>query len=94
MVKRCKVVLNNALVTVVKVNDSKLVQLPAIGADLKEVNLLHENGKYRIVADDYIERPASVAETIEQPRKRAAKKTTIMEETVSDEEAIIATDEE
>ena len=93
MVKRCKVVLNNALVTVVKVDDSKLVQLPAIGVDAKEVNLLYADSKYQIVADDYIEKTAPVADIIEQPRKRAAKKTTIMEEIVS-EEVTLATDEE
>lgn len=48
MIKRCPVLLNNAAVTVVKYDDTD-VQLPAVGRDMKYLEVDFTDGKYEIV---------------------------------------------
>lgn len=78
MLKKCLVLINNPAVTVVKFDD-KEVQLPSIHREASFVNVLFENGKYTVVADDYRE-PTKV-------EKKAAKKTTTDDEAKGDVKA-------
>lgn len=55
MVVKCPVLLNNAAVTVILFN-GKEVQIPAIKRQADSVNVKFENGKYTVVADDYVEK--------------------------------------
>lgn len=54
MVKKCRVLLNNDLVTVIDFNGKK-VQLPSIKANKEEINILFDSGRFSVVPDDYVE---------------------------------------
>ena len=71
MVKQCNIILNNSAVTVVKFGDT-LVQLPAIGKDADSIWVAYEDGKYFPVDEGYAEKEVKT----EPPKKRATKKTT------------------
>lgn len=51
MIKKCKVILHNDNVTVVKY-DTKDIQFPSIKNVEKEVYVEFKNGKYRVVTED------------------------------------------
>jgi hypothetical protein len=72
MVKRCPVLLNNEVVTVVRFDNSE-VQLPPIGYKAEQINVVFENGKYKVAPDNYVEQPK-----IQKPKteKTENKKTT------------------
>lgn len=85
MVKRCRVLLNNRAVTVIKYDDIE-VQLPSIGLETEFVNVKYDNGRYEIVPDEVLEEP--IDNIAPQKKKRGEKKTT-KEET--DTEAVTDT---
>ena len=80
MVKQCNVTLNNKAVTVVQFGDI-CVQLPAIGVDAERIWVAHENGRYFCVDENYVS-AGSKDETINQPKRKAAKKTTMEKNTL------------
>lgn len=55
MIMKCPVILNNDAVTVFKFNDID-VQVASIKRQATHVNVLFENGRYTIVADNYVEK--------------------------------------
>ena len=79
MIIKCKVELNNDLVTVINYNGN-LVQIPSIqDNDANFVNVWFNDGHYKVVPDDFVE-PAKeeildVVET-DKPEKKTKKKTT------------------
>lgn len=88
MVKECRVLTNNEAVTVIDY-DGTLVQMPSIHRKAKTVNVVHENGKYIVVGDDYHETTID----IDKPQKRAKKKTTFYENDFEISEADSVIDE-
>ena len=52
MIKKCKVIINNEAVTVIRFGNIE-VQIPSIHKKADYVNVLYENGKYKIVDADY-----------------------------------------
>ena len=54
MVKECKVLMNNDSVTVFAFGNIE-VQVPSIKREADTVKVIVENGKYKVVADDYKE---------------------------------------
>ena len=50
MVKECRVILNNDVLTVVRFDDID-IQFPSIGKDVETVFVKHENDRYTIVDD-------------------------------------------
>ncbi len=52
MIKKCKVIINNEAVTVIRFGNIE-VQIPSIHKKADYVNVLYENGKYKIVDGDY-----------------------------------------
>jgi hypothetical protein len=54
MVKTCPVLINNGVVTVVKFDDTE-VQLPYIGYEASQINIVFENGRYSVAPKDYKE---------------------------------------
>ncbi len=52
MIKKCKVIINNEAVTVIRFGNIE-VQIPSIHKKADYVNVLYENGKYKIVDEDY-----------------------------------------
>ena len=52
MIKKCKVIINNEAVTVVRFDNIE-VQIPSIHKKADYVNVLYENGKYKIVDTNY-----------------------------------------
>ena len=86
MTMRCPVILNNDAVTVFRFGGVD-VQVTSIKRPATYVNVLYENGKYTIVADDYKENKAvkvfepvetiSDNETAAKPNYRRNKKTTV-----------------
>ena len=80
MIKKCKVILNNDLVTVI-VYDGNLVQIPSIQDKYAEfVNIWFNDGHYKVVADDFVEPTKEVKvekmNETEKPVKKSKKKTT------------------
>ena len=51
MIKRCKVIINNEAVTVIRFDNIE-VQIPSIHKKADYVNVLYENGKYKMVDED------------------------------------------
>lgn len=90
MVKNCKVILNNELVTVLDF-DGKQIQVPSIKRKANYVSVLFKDNKYQVVSDDYIEPLEPVIEQVEPvqeekpKRKRRKKKKTTDEETINGE---------
>lgn len=78
MVKECEVLINNDLVTVIKFDDTE-VQVPAIKRDAETVKVVFENNSYKVVDDDYKEKPVKVEEhkAEKQTKKTIAKETEI-----------------
>ena len=77
MILKCKVELNNDLVTVINY-DGNLVQIPSIqNKDAKFVNVWLNDGHYKVVPDDFVE-PLKVVQTEEtvKSEKKTKKKTT------------------
>lgn len=77
MIIKCKVELNNDLVTVINY-DGNLVQIPSIqNKDAKFVNVWLNDGHYKVVPDDFVE-PSKVVQTEEtvKSEKKTKKKTT------------------
>ena len=77
MIIKCKVELNNDLVTVINY-DGNLVQIPSIqNKDAKFVNVWLNDGHYKVVPDDFVE-PLKVVQTEEavKSEKKTRKKTT------------------
>lgn len=77
MIIKCKVELNNDLVTVINY-DGNLVQIPSIqNKDAKFVNVWLNDGHYKVVLDDFVE-PLKVVQTEEtvKSEKKTKKKTT------------------
>ncbi len=86
MVKQCNIILNNSAVTVVKYGDI-LVQLPAIGKDADSILVAYEGDKYFSVNEGYAEKEVRT-ETLVQPKKRAAKKTTTDNKSLTDMDVV------
>ena len=77
MIIKCKVELNNDLVTVINY-DGNLVQIPSIqNKDAKFVNVWLNDGHYKVVPEDFVE-PLKVVKTEEtvKSEKKTKKKTT------------------
>lgn len=77
MIIKCKVELNNDLVTVINY-DGNLVQIPSIqNKDAKFVNVWLNDGHYKVVPEDFVE-PSKVVQTEEtvKSEKKTKKKTT------------------
>ena len=77
MILKCKVELNNDLVTVIDYNGN-LVQIPSIqNKDAKFVNVWLNDGHYKVVPEDFVE-PSKVVQTEEtvKSEKKTKKKTT------------------
>ena len=77
MILKCKVELNNDLVTVINY-DGNLVQIPSIqNKDAKFVNVWLNDGHYKVVPEDFVE-PSKVVQTEEtvKSEKKTKKKTT------------------
>lgn len=55
MIKECKVILSNYLVTVIEY-DGKQIQLPSINCDKKYVKVIKDGDMYTVVSDEYAER--------------------------------------
>ena len=81
MVKQCRVLLHNDLVTVVRFGE-KNVQLPSIGKGVDEVYVAYENGKYFVVNENYANKAAPVAKPVERVIKKTTDKNE--EETVNE----------
>ena len=90
MVKNCRVILNNELVTVLDF-DGKQIQVPSIKRKANYVSVLFKDNKYRVVPDDYVEPLEPVVEQVEPvqeekpKRKRRKKKKTTDDETINEE---------
>lgn len=82
MVLKCPVLLNNDAVTVIKFNDVE-VQIPAIERQASIVTVRFDNGKYSVVDDNYSEE-SNVVDTPVYKTSKKIKKTTTVENTVSD----------
>lgn len=67
MIKDCRVILNNNSVTVVKFGEEE-VQLPAIRTDEKTVRVAFENGKYKVVGKDYVEKAEKKIEKLKEDK--------------------------
>lgn len=76
MVKECKVLINNDIVTVVKYDDNTSIQFPSIHTKEKTVFINYENGKYSIVDKDF--KPKNSKKQVSK-KKSSEKKTTIEE---------------
>ena len=77
MILKCKVELNNDLVTVINYNGN-LVQIPSIkDKNAKFVNVWFNDGHYKVVPEDFVE-PSKVVQTEEtvKSEKKTKKKTT------------------
>ena len=77
MIIKCKVELNNDLVTVINY-DGNLVQIPSIkDKNAKFVNVWFNDGHYKVVPEDFVE-PLKVVQTEEtvKSEKKTKKKTT------------------
>ena len=77
MIIKCKVELNNDLVTVINYGGN-LVQIPSIqNKDAKFVNVWLNDGHYKVVPEDFVE-PSKVVQTEEtvKSEKKTKKKTT------------------
>jgi hypothetical protein len=77
MILKCKVELNNDLVTVINYNGN-LVQIPSIkDKNAKFVNVWFNDGHYKVVPEDFVE-PLKVVQTEEtvKSEKKTKKKTT------------------
>ena len=77
MILKCKVELNNDLVTVINYNGN-LVQIPSIkDKNAKFVNVWFNDGYYKVVPGDFVE-PLKVVQTEEtvKSEKKTKKKTT------------------
>ena len=77
MILKCKVELNNDLVTVINY-DGNLVQIPSIkDKNAKFVNVWFNDGHYKVVPEDFVE-PLKVVQTEEtvKSEKKTKKKTT------------------
>jgi hypothetical protein len=73
MILKCKVELNNDLVTVINYNGN-LVQIPSIkDKNAKFVNVWFNDGHYKVVTDDFVE-PVEVTATSEKTVKKKKKK--------------------
>lgn len=73
MILKCKIELNNDLVTVINYNGN-LVQIPSIkDKNAKFVNVWFNDGHYKVVADDFVE-PVEVTATSEKAVKKKRKK--------------------
>jgi len=75
MVKKCKVILNNAAVSVV-LFDGKEVQIPSIKSNKSAVFVEFDNGKYRIVTEpkkDVVQASTPVAKSKVQLEKQPKK---------------------
>ena len=70
MIKECRVLLNNAAVTVVHFED-KDVQLPPIGRRANSLMVKFENGKYEVVNNE--EKKKEQPKTKRQVRKKPVK---------------------
>lgn len=81
MVKNCKVLINNGYVTVILFGETK-VQIPAINKDVDTVRIRYQDGRYSVVADDYVEPTEEI--TVEIPKKKG-KKTTKKSEFITEE---------
>lgn len=93
MIMKCPVLLNNELVTVVQYNDIE-VQLPSIHREAKELNVLFsDDGCYSIIDDDYTEEPVKNEKSISKPKKKAAKKTTVDESAIDEDDLSTDLDE-
>jgi len=77
MILKCKIELNNDLVTVINYNGN-LVQIPSIkDKNAKFVNVWFNDGYYKVVPKDFVE-PSKVVQTEEtvKSEKKTKKKTT------------------
>lgn len=74
MVKTCPVLINNGVVTVVKFGDTE-VQLPYIGYQASQINIVFENGKYSVAPKDYEEKKVIKEKT--EPTTKPVKETTV-----------------
>jgi hypothetical protein len=77
MILKCKVELNNDLITVISYNGN-LVQIPSIkDKNAKFVNVWFNDGHYKVVPEDFVE-PLKVVQTEEtvKSEKKTKKKTT------------------
>jgi hypothetical protein len=73
MILKCKIELNNDLVTVINYNGN-LVQIPSIkDKNAKFVNVWFNDGHYKVVTDDFVE-PVEVTATSEKTVKKKRKK--------------------
>lgn len=71
MIKKCKVLINNTLVTVIDY-DGVLIQLPSIKDNLEYVNVKKIGNRYIITQDAFIKNK-------QNNQKRKKKKTTVQE---------------
>lgn len=74
MVQKCRVLLNNRAVTVIRFGETE-VQLPSISRDAEYVNVQYADGRYTVVPDDYKEEPIEEKQ-VPVKKKKAEKKTT------------------
>jgi len=72
MVKECRVILNNDVLTVVRFDDID-IQFPSIGKDVETVFVKHENDRYTIVDEK------EKNDTVEKPKRKVSKKKTTLE---------------
>lgn len=77
MIKKCKVEINNDLVTVINYGGN-LVQIPSIqDKNVKFVNAWFNDGYYKVVPEDFVEPPKVVkTEETVKSEKKSKKKTT------------------
>jgi len=77
MTKKCRVLINNDLVTVFKYDDIE-VQVPSIGKEADFVNVVKENDRYKVVDDNYVkpEKEKSERHYIKKDEPIKVKKTT------------------
>jgi hypothetical protein len=71
MIKECKVIFSNELVTVIDFEGCEVQFNPAIPQKSGIVKVEYKDGKYTVLPDDYVEE-----KEIEKPKKRRNKKTT------------------
>ena len=77
MVKNCKVIQNDQYVTVVRFGSME-IQFPSIHRETDTVKVLAKDGKFAIVADDFVEdkpKAEKVAQEKSAPKKRNKKTT-------------------
>ena len=77
MIKKCKIEINNDLVTVINYGGN-LVQIPSIqDKNAKFVNAWFNDGYYKVVPEDFVEPPKVVkTEETVKSEKKSKKKTT------------------